>query len=128
MPRLHDLREAAGVLHVGGNGSDVQASDVVLMMDEQAFELATVSVAGGDVGQAFKAAKSLSRWGWGDGTWGDEPWGDYNGIRPERCAIPAESQRAPFHSVRLRVREAGAKWRLHGIQLEFEAGTIKGRR
>jgi hypothetical protein len=122
-------------LHSGGSGADSQAQDVVLLMDRQRFESANVSVSGGDVGQAYKSSKTLSRWGWG-GTeagessvpYGERPWGDYNGIRPERCSVPAESQRAPFHCVRFTIREAGAKWRLHGVQVEFEPGSVKGRR
>jgi hypothetical protein len=115
-------------LHGGGNGADSQLRDVELLMDKQSFQSATVSIAGGDVGQAYTASKTLSRWGWGDGTWGSARWGDYDGLRPERCKVPLESQRAPFHSVRFRIREAGAKWRLHGIQMTLEQGSVKGRK
>lgn len=122
-------------LHKGGSGADAQVSDAVLLMDKEAFQSASVYVAGGDVGQEFKEAKELSRWGWGGTSisgqsvpYGDGKWGDYDGIRPERCSVPLDSQRAPFHSVRFSIREAGAKWRLHGIQLELQPGTVKGRK
>ena len=104
-------------------------------MDKQSFQTATVSVAGGDVGQAYTASKTLSRWGWGgtsvnssSAPWGTKPWADYDGLRPERCQVPLESQRAPFHSVRFRIKEAGAKWRLHGIQMPVTPGSTKGRK
>jgi hypothetical protein len=115
-------------LHGGGNGIDKQARGVTLTLDSEQFESATVDVAGGDVGQAFGRAKTLNRWGWGNRTWGEFRWGDYDGPRPERCAIPAESQRAPFHSVRFTINEAGARWRLLATSIDFEPGTEKGRK
>jgi hypothetical protein len=61
-----------------------------------------------------------------DKGFGNEPFGHSAPLRRERVQIPRDAQRAGFHSIAFRVKEAGAYWRLYGLSLSFEAQTEKG--
>ena len=110
-----------------GGPAHSQANTVMLHMDKQRFYAASVYVRS-ELDQSLRLAKSLSRYGYGQQAFGQFQFGDYNGMREERCAVPANSQRAALHSVRFVCDEAGAYWRIHGMHLGFNAQSEKGQR
>ena len=124
-------------MHGGALPADKQLNAVVLTLSDERYVNATVRISS-ELSQAEEDAKALTRPGFGadlvrdavgamtDNGFGAEPFGHLAPLRRERVQPPLNSQRAGFHSVMLRMKEAGGFFRLHGMTLDFEAGTPKG--
>lgn len=57
---------------------------------------------------------------WGLGLWGDGPWGGIYRPKPIRVFIPRDKSRGSLLSVKLRIRNAYAKWSLNGVRLDYD--------
>jgi hypothetical protein len=124
-------------LHGGALPSDKQLHSIVLALSDERFNTATVH-ASSELSGEVQVAKTMSSRGFGfdmargsdgeetDKGFGNEPFGHSAPLRRERVQIPRDAQRAGFHSIAFRVKEAGAYWRLYGLSLSFEAQTEKG--
>jgi hypothetical protein len=57
---------------------------------------------------------------WGGFTWGSVPWGGIQRPSPIRVFIPREKSRGSLLSIKLKIRNAYAKWSLNGCSMQFE--------
>lgn len=57
---------------------------------------------------------------WGGFTWGGVPWGGIQRPSPIRVFIPREKSRGSLLSIKLKIRNAYAKWSLNGCSMQYE--------
>ena len=57
---------------------------------------------------------------WGGFSWGLVPWGGLQRPKPIRVYVPREKSRGSLLSVRLKVKNAFAKWSVNGLSVQFE--------
>ncbi len=109
--------------HGGSPPMDKQVNSGVLLISE-ARGVHTVKVSSELAGE--QDAKTITVHGFGALPFGSAPFGDSQPLRRERFQVPRNAQRAGFHSVVLRTKQAGAFLRLHGLSLDFNGQDIKG--
>lgn len=57
---------------------------------------------------------------WGSFPWDSLPWGGIQRPKPIRVFVPREKSRGSLISIRLRIRNAYAKWSLNGMSVQFD--------
>lgn len=96
--------------------------EVAWLFREQGFSTAEASfytdLSGGYEGTTLNGAFGTNLWG--GGAWNEGPWGGIQRPKPIRVFVPREKSRGSLLSIRLRVRNAFARWSLNGFSAQFE--------
>lgn len=118
---LDTIPEAGGEAHIAKHAGEVG-------LHFQSFRGTGYLSVGSEMAPALTQTHSFTRTGFGVAAFGGGPYGDASGPRNERSQVGRDAARGAYHSVRLRIREAWAQWRLQGRTLELDAGNERSRR
>lgn len=96
--------------------------EVAWLFREKGFASATTSFFT-DLSGGYEDTNITGDYGggnWGAFVWGNVPWGGLLRPKPTRVFVPREKARGSLLSVRLKVKNAFARWSVNGLSVQFE--------